>query len=83
MPQTTIEAMIASKQQIAATPEAQKTERFMLVLKTADRDALRDLCDKLDVKQIGFASELFTIALHDAIKSAAAIKPSVPAALKN
>ena len=66
----TIDQLIADKKKTTA-PEAQvQTTRFMLVLDNATRDSLRDLCDTLGQPQIKFASELFTLALNQAIDAA-------------
>lgn len=59
--------LIASKTATVEKAAVETTDRFMLVLKTQTRDNLRTLCEKLGVKQISFASELFEVALGDAM----------------
>lgn len=50
----------------SAKAQAEEKVRFMLVLDEETRENLRTLCEELGVAQIGFASEIFTIALSEA-----------------
>lgn len=74
MANLTVQQLVASKAQQAATPEKAKVERFMLQLAEKDRENLRVLCEDLGVKQIAFASEIFVLALNQAIEAAKAAK---------
>jgi hypothetical protein len=69
----------------AAIAKVEK-QRFMLVLDDKTREDLRSLAEELGVKQINFASELFTVALTDAMKTfreqKAAATSKAPAAAK-
>lgn len=61
----------------ASKAETEETTRFMLVINEETREELRSLCEAMGVKQISFASELFTIALTEAVTTyKAAQKPA-------
>lgn len=62
-----IKELVKSKSAKATTQETEETTRFMLVLDLATRNKLRAMCEKLNVPQIGFASEIFTLALNEAV----------------
>lgn len=62
-----VQTLVASKMSTTAPAAQPEQTRFMLVISLETREKLRVACEKLGVKQISFASELFTIALDDAI----------------
>ena len=72
--QLTVQQLVASKAAKTESTEKAKVERFMLQLAEKDRENLRTLCEDLGVKQISFASEIFVLALNQAIEAAKAAK---------
>lgn len=78
----TIDQLIAAntKTSTNGTPAKPEKTRFMLELSNETRSQLEDLCvNKLGCKQISFASELFTVALNDAIAAyMVAVAPKAP-----
>lgn len=77
---TNVSELVSSKMSTTAKEAQVEKQRFMLVLEDEVRENLRTLCEELGVKQINFASELFTVALTDAMaafKKAKAIPAKV------
>lgn len=67
----TIQQLLAANTKVAGQSVTKPTKtRFMLELDNSIRNQLRDLCEnKLGCKQIQFASDLFTVALTDALRA--------------
>jgi hypothetical protein len=69
-----IQELVNQNMNKSAKAQAEEKVRFMLVLDEETRENLRTLCEELGVAQIGFASEIFTIALAEARASVKAAK---------
>jgi len=74
-----INDLIASKKPAEGVAPGTKDEiRFIVTMTSAQREQLRSLCETLSVKQIQFASELFNMALAQAVAAAKAQSKAAP-----